>query len=124
MHLEKVTSRSSEAGLAGWIASNDVTLFTVVLIMAIAMFLHSRVTRGAKENSQLTDQKAAVTATLAAVEQELESASELLDRTKNKLNLTQEERDQLRKQLVEKLEQLAQLNAKLDALLAEKGQLE
>ena len=58
MHLEKVTSRSSEAGLAGWIASNDVTLFTVVLIMAIAMFLHSRVNQGSKENAQLADQKA------------------------------------------------------------------
>ena len=37
MHLEKITTRSSEAGLAGWIASNDATLFTVVLVMVIAV---------------------------------------------------------------------------------------
>jgi hypothetical protein len=43
-----VTSRSGQAALAGWISSNDVTLFTTVLIMAIAMFLHARMTMGDK----------------------------------------------------------------------------
>jgi uncharacterized coiled-coil DUF342 family protein len=124
MHLEKVTSRSSEASLAGWIASNDVTLFTVVLVMVIAMFLHSQVTRGDREREEITGVNATLTATLATTRSDLDSASDLLDRTNEHLSLTQEERDQLRKQLVEKLEELAQLNGKLDALLAEKGELE
>jgi hypothetical protein len=49
LQLEKVTSRSGQSALAGWISSNDVTLFTTVLVMAIAMFLHARMTQGAKE---------------------------------------------------------------------------
>src|SRR5687767_13675670 len=121
MHLEKVTSRSSEAGLAGWIASNDVTLFTVVLVMVIAIFLHSRVTVGNREREALTSEKESLSATLASTQSDLDSASELLDRTKSALQLTNEERDQLRKQLVDKLAALAELNARLEALLAEKG---
>ncbi|HEX6961927.1 MAG TPA: hypothetical protein VF175_08680 [Lacipirellula sp.] len=124
MHLEKVTSRSSEAGLAGWIASNDVTLFTVVLVMVIAMFLHSQVSHGNRERDEMAGVNATLTATLTSTQSELDSASDLLDRTNEQLSLTQQQRDQLRKQLVEKLEAMAQLNAKLDALLAEKGELE
>jgi septal ring factor EnvC (AmiA/AmiB activator) len=124
MHLEKVTSRSSEAGLAGWIASNDVTLFTVVLVMVIAIFLHSRVTMGNRQREELADEKASLSATLASTQSDLDSAADLLDRTQSQLKLTNEERDQLRKQLVEKLAALAELNARLEALLAEKGALE
>ena len=53
MHLEKATSHSSEAGLAGWISSNDVTLFTVVLVVGVAIFLQSNVIKGSKENKSL-----------------------------------------------------------------------
>lgn len=124
MHLEKVTTRSSEAGLAGWIASNDVTLFTMALIMVIAMFLHSKLTKGNREREELADTNATITATLNATASELDDARDLLDRTSQKLDLTQEERDQLQQQLVEKLAALAEVNAKLDALLAAKGELE
>jgi peptidoglycan hydrolase CwlO-like protein len=124
MHLEKVTSRSSEAGLAGWIASNDVTLFTVVLVMVIAIFLHSRVTMGNRQREELAGEKQTLAATLASTQSDLDSAADLLDRTQSQLKLTNEERDQLRKQLVEKLAELAELNVRLEALLAEKGELE
>jgi len=124
MHLEKVTSRSSDAGLAGWIASNDATLFTTVMVVVIAIFLHSKLNRGAKENLELTGEKATLSASLESTASELEAVSGLLDRTTDKLNLTQEERDQLQQQLVEKLDQIAQLNAKLEVLLEEKGVLE
>lgn len=123
MHLERVTTRSSEAGLAGWIASNDVTLFTVVLVMAVALFLHSRVTRGAREQTLLADRNAAVAATLSATESELDDARDLLERTNQTLRLTQTERDQLQAQLVEKLAAMTELNVKLDALLADKSEL-
>ena len=124
MHLEKVTSRSGQAALAGWISSNDVTLFTTVLVMAIAMFLHARMTKGAKENVQITQEKATLAERLEATAGELDSSKDLLDKTRKSLNLTQEERDQLRQQLVDKLAAVAALNAKLDALLKDKGLLE
>jgi predicted nuclease with TOPRIM domain len=124
VHLEKVTSRSSEAGLAGWIASNDVTLFTMVLIMVIAIFLHTKLNKGAREQLQLTEQNSVINATLASTSSELDSARDLLERTSETLNLTQQERDQLQQQLVDKLAALAEVNARLEAILAEKGQLE
>ncbi len=124
MHLEKVTSRSSEAGLAGWIASNDVTLFTMVLIMVIAIFLHTKLNKGAREQVQLSEANTAIAATLTSTASELDAARDLLDRTSETLHLTQDERDQLQRQLVEKLAALAEVNAKLDSILAEKGRLE
>ena len=124
MHLERVTSRSSEAGVAGWIASNDVTLFTMVLIMVVAIFLHSKLNKGVLEQARLTEQNAAVTATLAATASDLDSARDLLEKSNERLSLTQEERDQLQRQLVEKLAAMTELNAKLDALIAEKGELD
>jgi peptidoglycan hydrolase CwlO-like protein len=124
VHLERVTTRSSEAGLAGWIASNDVTLFTVVLVMVIAVFLQARVVKGTRQRETLSAEKAAVTATLDATEVELAEARALLEKTNGTLRLTQEERDALQAQLVEKLAALAELNSKLEALLTEKGALE
>jgi predicted nuclease with TOPRIM domain len=124
VHLEKVTTRSSEAGLAGWIASNDVTLFTVVLIMAVAVFLHSQLKGSEQAADLLSDEKDKIAALLASTASDLDSVRELLDSTKDTLQLTQEERDKLQQQLVEKLEALARLSAQLDALLDEKGDLE
>jgi septal ring factor EnvC (AmiA/AmiB activator) len=124
MQLEKVTNRSGQAALAGWISSNDVTLFTTVLVMAIAIFLHARLSKGAKENVQITKEKATLTQRLEATASELDASHDLLDKTRNSLTLTQEERDQLQKQLVDKLAALARLNENLDALLKEKGLLE
>lgn len=123
MHLERVTTRSSEAGVAGWIASNDVTLFTMVLVMVIAIFLHSKLNKGVLEQERLVDQNTTVSATLAATAEQLDETRELLGRTEERLNLSQAERDALQKQLVEKLAALTDLNAKLDALVADKGEL-
>jgi uncharacterized coiled-coil DUF342 family protein len=124
MQLEKATSHSSEAALAGWISSNDVTLFTTVLVVMIAIFLHARMSQGARENVQISEEKESLAARLASASSELDTSSDLLDRTRATLTLTQEERDQLRKQLVEKLDELTRLTARLDALVTEKGQLE
>jgi chromosome segregation ATPase len=124
MQLEKATARSSDAALAGWISSNDVTLFTTVLVVMIAMFLHARLSQGARENVQISADKENLAAQLASTSTELDASSDLLDRTRETLTLTQQERDQLQKQLVEKLDELTRLNAKLDLLVDEKGQLE
>jgi von Willebrand factor type A domain len=124
MHLERATSRSGQAALAGWISSNDVTLFTTVLVMAIAMFLHARLTKGQKENQQITHEKTALAARLAATAGELDASLGRLDETRQTLQLTQEERDALRQQLVEKLDAIVELNAKLDEFVKQKGQLD
>jgi chromosome segregation ATPase len=124
MQLEKATSRSSEAALAGWISSNDVTLFTTVLVVVIAMFLHARLSKGAKENVQISAEKQLLAADLKSTASELDASNDLLEQTRQALNLTQEQRDQLRQRFDEKLEAIAQLNAKLDLILHEKGQLE
>jgi septal ring factor EnvC (AmiA/AmiB activator) len=124
VHLEKVTTRSSEAGVIGWIASNDVTLFTVVLVLVIAAFLQARVASGTRRQQDLSTEKAALNATLADTDDQLASARSLLDKTINSLKLTQAERDALQAQLVEKLASLAELNSKLKGLLSEKSALE
>jgi len=124
MHLEKVTTRSSEAGLAGWIASNDATLFTVVLVMAVAVFLQTRVVSGTRRQEELSAEKSAISATLDDAEEQLASARHLLEQTNETLRLTQEQRDALQAQLVEKLAALAELNSKLENLLSEKSSLE
>lgn len=124
MQLEKVTSRSSEAALAGWISSNDVTLFTTMLVMVIAIFLHSRLSKGAREKVQITEEKASLAERLEVTVGERDAFNKLLDQTRGSLNLTQEQRDQLRQQLVEKLADISKLNAKLDVLLADKSELE
>src|SRR5689334_17395277 len=92
--------------------------------MAIAMFLHARMTQGAKENVRINQEKASINKQLEATAGELDSSKDLLDTTRKTLNLTQEERDSLRQQLVDKLAAVAALNAKLDALLKDKGLLE
>jgi hypothetical protein len=124
MQLEKVTSRSGHDALAGWISSNDVTLFTTVLVLAIALFLHTSLSRRAKEKVELSEANVVLSERLTATASDRDASIKLLDETREALNLTQEQRDQLQKQLVEQLADIARLNAKLDALLAEKGDLE
>jgi hypothetical protein len=124
MQLEKVTSRSSEAALAGWISSNDVTLFTTVLVLVIAIFLHTRVNKETKDNRRLAETNTALAGSLETTTKERDTSSSLLDQARKSLDQTQSERDQLRKELVEKLADVSRLNSKLDALLSEKGKLE
>ncbi|MDP6554418.1 MAG: hypothetical protein QGG71_07105 [Pirellulaceae bacterium] len=103
MQLEKATSTNSEAGLAGWISSNDVTLFTMVLVVIVAMFLHGKLLRGQGENKVLdeenetlkedvglvTSEKNELTEDVAALETQLE------DRLRVQKDL-EKERDRLR----------------------------
>ena len=124
MHLEKATSRSSEAALAGWISSNDATLFTTVLVVVIAMFLYSNLERRSQENLQIVEEKESLSASLTSTATELDASRDLLDKTAKALNLTQEQRDQLQQQLNDKLEALSRLDARLAVVIKEKGQLE
>src|SRR5262249_10323743 len=113
MQLEKVTSRSGQAALAGWISSNDVTLFTTVLVMAIAMFLHARLSKGAKENVQISEKNAALSQDLATTASARDASNRLLDESRKSLELTASERDRIQQQLADKLADISRLNAKL-----------
>jgi uncharacterized coiled-coil DUF342 family protein len=124
MQLEKVTNRSGPAALAGWISSNDVTLFTTVLVLAIAMFLHARLSKGAKANVDLSKENVTLAKKLDATTSARDAFNLQLNETQKTLKLTQAERDKLQKDLLDKLEAITRLNAKLDALLGEKGKLE
>src|SRR6185369_13054072 len=121
MQLEKVTQRSGHAAIAGWISSNDVTLFTTVLVLAIAMFLHARLSKGAKENVEISKENVTLAKKLEATTSARDAFNLQLDETRKTLKLTQAERDKLQKDLLDKLEAISRLNAKLDALLGEKG---
>ncbi len=56
MQLEKTTNPAGEAGLAGWISSNDVTLLTMVLVVVIALFLHVTVIKGRIQNKHMQEE--------------------------------------------------------------------
>jgi hypothetical protein len=99
-------------------------LFTTVLVLAIAMFLHASLNKKSDEKVQLGEANALLNQRLVATASDRDASVKLLGELRQSLNLTQEQRDQLQKQLVDKLADIAQLNAKLDSLLAEKGQLE
>lgn len=109
MQLEKATSHSSEAGLAGWISSNDVTMFTVVMVVVVAIYLQNSLIKRAKLNAELegeklslTDQNRRVQEEVRRVSAELAAINSQLADTRKTLETTQRERqslEELRKQL-------------------------
>jgi len=150
MQLER--AQSSEAGLAGWISSNDVTLFTMVLVVVIALFLHTGLLKGRSANEKLTDRNAELRALnqqmeddlrntsdrLAAARDDIEEArkererldAELAER-KRKLQLTEDvlqdttaQRDDLDERLRKALDRIARLDASVTNLTAKKTELE
>jgi hypothetical protein len=124
LHLEKVTTRSSEAALAGWISSNDVTLFTTVLVLVMAIFLHTRVGKSMKDYFALTEANTTLASNLEATAKERDASRQMLDQTRKSLDEANRQREQLQQQLAEKLSAISRLDAKLNVLLGEKGELE
>ncbi|MCU0872973.1 MAG: hypothetical protein MUE50_11595 [Pirellulaceae bacterium] len=109
MRLEKATFHSGEAGLAGWISSNDVTLFTVVMVVVVAIFLQASLVKRAKLNTELegeklslSDQNRRIQEEVRRVSAELAAINTQLADTRNTLGTTQRERqslEEIRKQL-------------------------
>ncbi|MBC8352122.1 MAG: hypothetical protein H8E66_09030 [Planctomycetes bacterium] len=138
MQLEKASSNSGEAGLAGWISTNDVTLFTMVLVVLIALLLNSNLLKKSKALNQKSAEASALlkdldstSAELGATSQQRDSLDELLAASKRSLNsaseklrITQDERTALRKQLDSTVAMVATLNTNLKGLNVEKSQLE
>ncbi|MFV1965356.1 MAG: VWA domain-containing protein [Pirellulaceae bacterium] len=136
MQLEK--THSSEAGLAGWISSNDVTLFTMVLVVIIAIFLHTNLIRGANENEKLTDRNAELSDTNQAIEENLAQTRERRDqldadlkerrqelqKTTEDLQAARTERNALNRQLEKEIERITQLNQSLQQLTLDNTNLE
>jgi predicted nuclease with TOPRIM domain len=136
MQLER--AHSAEAGLAGWISSNDVTLFTMVLVVMIALFLHTSLIRGANENERLTDRNQQLADTKKQIEQslaetqarrdqldaDLKQRQQELQQTEADLRSARAERDKLNGQLNQELERIAQLNQSLQDVGLQKTNLE
>jgi len=118
VQLEKATSHSGEAGLAGWISSNDVTLFTVVMVVVVAVFLQANLIKRARLNAELegeklslTDQNRRVQEEIRRVSTELAAINSQLADTRKTLETTQRER-----------QSLEEVRQQLDAELAAKKQ--
>jgi len=124
MKLEKATSHSSDASLAGWISSNDVTLLTMVLVVMIALFLHSKLVKGAKENAALVGERTTLSATLESTQDELDRNRLELRGTGDKLRLTEEQRNKLDDDLRTALGSINDLNDRMSKLTAAKSQVE
>jgi len=144
MQLEKATSHSGEAGLAGWISSNDVTLFTVVMVVVVAIFLQASLVKRAKLNAELEGEKLSLSQQnrriqdeVRRVSAELAAMNAQLEDTRNSLAATQRERqslEEIRKQLdldlaakkqelQQRADALAQLNAAKTAVEAQLASL-
>jgi colicin import membrane protein len=124
VHLEKATSRSSDAALAGWISSNDVTLFTMVLIVVVAVFLHNRLARGERQNSELADARQQLAVTLETTSGRLTEAEKALQQTQRDLQAATAEEAQLRQQLAEHEQQLAASRSARDQLASANDRLQ
>lgn len=124
MKLEKATSHSSDASLAGWISSNDVTLLTMVLVVMIALFLHSKLIKGAKENEALIGERTTLAGTLESKQDELDRKTLELRGTGDKLRLSEEQRNKLDDDLRTALSNINDLNDRLSKLTQAKSQAE
>ncbi len=127
MQLEKATSANSEAGLAGWISSNDVTLFTMVLVVIVAMFLHGKLARGKgeievldRQNETLNEDLGLATTErnelLAALEkrnQELEKTNQELEKSNQDLEKSNQDLEKSDKDLLTAVEDINDLSVKI-----------
>jgi hypothetical protein len=134
MQLEKATSANSEAGLAGWISSNDVTLFTMVLVVVVAMFLHGKLATGkgeikdlGKKNETLNEDLGLATSernelidALGKSNQELEKSNQKLaernrdlEVTLGDLQVTKDKKVVVEKELIDALEEINDLSIKM-----------
>lgn len=102
MQLEKATAHGGEAGLAGWISSNDVTLFTVVLVVVVAIFLQASLVKRAELNRELAEEKLSladqnrrIREDVRRVSTELADMNGQLAETRNTLAATQRQRQSL-----------------------------
>jgi len=131
MQLEKATVNNSEAGLAGWISSNDVTLFTMVLVVIVALFLHIKLIRGQDENKQLANVNESLNQDLGLATSErnelntaLQDRNEALSKTREQLRLSQDERDRRNKEMLAAMERIAKLDETIIAISTEKAALQ
>lgn len=138
MRLERASGGSGEAGLAGWISTNDVTLFTMVLVVLIALALHSSLVKKRKSNEALAMDLSSTAAELDNTirkhdtldeelrkrRAELAAQGESLEQTEELLQITQREKDQLNKDLTATQELITSLQSSLEGLQTENTNLE
>ncbi len=130
MQLEKASGHSGGSGLAGWISTNDVTLFTMVLVVLIALALHTSLVKKRKSNEELTlnltntsSERDSLDAELRKRREELAAQGQTLEQIEASLQVTQGERDQINKDLQTTQQLVASLQASIEGLQAEKLEL-
>ncbi|MBP89495.1 MAG: hypothetical protein CMJ64_22760 [Planctomycetaceae bacterium] len=138
MRLERAGGGTGEAGLAGWISTNDVTLFTMVLVVLISLFLHSNLIKRRKQNEALTKDLSSTTERLDDTKRrrdelddelrrrraELAAQGKTLEEIEESLQLTQTERNQLNDDLSSTKDLVTTLQESLAGLKTEKTTLE
>ncbi|MEZ6070821.1 MAG: hypothetical protein R3C10_11255 [Pirellulales bacterium] len=131
MHLEKATTGDHEAKLAGWISSNDATLFVLILFVIVALVAHARWMRGQSQNEQLQTTNVSLNHELTqATEQTSSLSSELqhrddeLTRAQHELARVEDVRQQTQHDLLAALERIAQLDQTIASLSKAKSSLE
>lgn len=135
MRLEKA---GGEAGLAGWISTNDVTLFTMVLVVLISLALHTNLVKKRKKNEALTLDLSSTSEELDVTRRdrdeldkmlerrraELAAKGETLSQTEKDLLITEQERKRLSDDLATTKDLVASLQNSLAGLKTEKETLE
>jgi peptidoglycan hydrolase CwlO-like protein len=131
MQLEKATSANSEAGLAGWISSNDVTLFTMVLVVIVAMFLHGKLARGKSEikdldtmNETLTGERNALDERRSALAIKLDASQKTLEELEGTRGRLDDERNKLERVVASLENDLQNSQEKIAAIKAKAGESE
>lgn len=131
MQLEKASGHSGDSGLAGWISTNDVTLFTMVLVVLIALALHTSLVKKRKSNEALTfnltntsNERDTLDAELRKRRAELAAQGQTLEQIEESLQVTQNERDQLNNDLQTTQQLIATLQASIEGLQAEKSEMQ
>lgn len=138
MRLERAGGGSGEAGLAGWISTNDVTLFTMVLVVLIALALHSSLVKKRKSNEALALDLSSTSAELDSTirkhdtldeelrqrRAELAAQGKTLEQAETQLKITKTERDQLNEDLTATQKLIASLQSSLEGLQTENTTLE
>lgn len=131
MQLEKVSSQSGEAGLAGWISSNDVTLFTVVMVVVVAVFLQTNLVKGSKKNVELTAKNLSLAGRNDAARQEIERILAELKTTGGELTAARRELSTAsaslaatQAELAETVQRLATTRTALDDTTRQRDELE
>lgn len=126
MRLEKAHGNSGESGMVGWISSNDVTLFTMILVVMIALMFYSDLIKGKEQLSDLSEEHQETSAelddtitSLTATEEQRAEFERLTQQLRNELSLTKANLETTSSENASNIRSLADLHQEMVAAKAE-----